>query len=87
MSIAGIHALEILGEATKKVPAVFQRNFPEIPWRQMAAQRDRLIHDYFGVNLEFLWKTIQEDLRPLEKDLDRAIRYAEETGNVVMGDS
>ena len=87
MSIAGIHALEILGEAAKKVPAVFQRNFPEIPWRQMAAPRDRLIHDYFGVDLEFLWKTIQEDLRPLEKDLDRAIRYAEETGNVVMGDS
>ena len=47
----------------------------------MAAQRDRLIHDYFGVDLEFLWKTIQEDLRPLEKDLERAISYAEEVEN------
>ena len=52
----------------------------------MAAQRDRLIHDYFGVDLEFLWKTIQEDLRPLEKDLEKAICYAEETENNPLGD-
>jgi len=81
-----IHALEIIGEAAKKVPVEFQHHFPEIPWHQMAAQRDHLIHDYFGVDLEFLWKTIQEDLRPLEKDLDEAIRYAEEIGNNKMGD-
>ncbi|MCX5977745.1 MAG: DUF86 domain-containing protein [Coprothermobacterota bacterium] len=53
---ATIHALEIIGEAAKKIPMVFQHHFHEIPWRQMAAQRDRLIHNYFGVDLEFLWK-------------------------------
>ena len=45
-----MRSLEIIGEATKKVSKEFTEEHPEIPWRKMAGMRDRLIHDYFGVD-------------------------------------
>ncbi len=62
---AVIKALEIVGEATRRVPTSFRDSHPQIPWREMAGMRDKLVHDYFGVNLEVVWKTIHEDLPPL----------------------
>jgi len=62
---AVIKALEIVGEAARRVPESFRESHPQIPWREMAAMRDKLVHDYFGVNLEVVWKTIHEDLPPL----------------------
>ena len=50
-------ALEIAGEATKNVPSDMRVRFPDVPWRVMAGMRDVLIHGYFDVNLEVLWKT------------------------------
>jgi uncharacterized protein with HEPN domain len=62
-----IHALEVLGEAAKQVPVSVREKYPDIPWRDIAGMRDRLIHGYFSVNLERLWNTVQQDLPPLEK--------------------
>ena len=62
---AVIRALEILGEAAKKIPAEIRDNYPSIPWREIAGMRDKLVHDYFGVNLQLIWKTVQEDLPEL----------------------
>ncbi|GAB4408421.1 MAG: DUF86 domain-containing protein [Anaerolineales bacterium] len=59
---AVIRNLEIIGEAAKKVSAEFRTAHPDIPWRSMAASRDRLIHDYFGVNLEIIWQIAVADL-------------------------
>lgn len=59
---AVIRNLEIIGEAAKKVSAEFRTAHPDIPWRSMAAARDRLIHDYFGVNLEIIWQIAVADL-------------------------
>lgn len=63
---AVIRALEIVGEAAKKIPTATRARRPDIPWREIAGMRDKLTHDYFGVNLSVVWKTVVEDLPALE---------------------
>jgi len=65
---AVVRAFEIIGEASKKVPLSVRKRHPKVPWKQMAGMRDKLIHEYFGVNFEVLWKTTQEDI-PLVRQL------------------
>jgi len=65
---AVIRAIEVIGEAVKKVPISVRKRYPEIPWKEMAGMRDKVIHEYFGVDLRIIWKTVKEDipnLRPL----------------------
>ena len=56
---AFVRSLEIIGEAAKKVPESFRIKHPAIEWRAMTGMRDRLIHDYFGVDYEIVWDVIQ----------------------------
>ena len=63
---AAIRALEILGEASKEISGDLKTRFSEIPWKSIAGQRDKLIHHYFGVNLDIVWETIALDLPALE---------------------
>jgi len=74
---AVIRALEVVGEAAKKIPDDIREKYQDIPWREMAGMRDKLIHDYFGVNLKLIWKTVQEDLPPLEPKLSQVIKEEE----------
>lgn len=53
-----IRALEVIGEAIKQIPPSLTEQYPGIPWRGFAGMRDKLIHGYFGVNLNILWNTI-----------------------------
>ncbi len=62
---AVIRALEIIGEAAKNVPKSIRGKYTEIPWEDIVGMRNKVIHDYFGVDLEVIWKTLQEDLPPL----------------------
>lgn len=62
---AVIHALEIIGEVAKRIPEDVRKKYPQIPWREMAAIRDKLIHDYYEIDPEILWKTIREDIPTL----------------------
>jgi len=66
---AVIRNFEILGEAAAHVPSDVQNHFPSVPWGKMKGIRNLLIHEYFGVDAEVLWKTIQEDLPGLKKSL------------------
>jgi uncharacterized protein with HEPN domain len=59
---AVVRALELMGEATKRIPPELREQYPDVPWRSMAGIRDKLIHDYVNVDLDIVWKTIQEDL-------------------------
>ena len=62
---AVVRALEIVGEAAKRIPDSVRTRHPAVPWTSMAGMRDKLIHDYTGVNKMVVWKTVTEDLPPL----------------------
>lgn len=65
---AVLRALEIIGEATKNLPNSLKVEHPEVPWRNMAGFRDKVVHGYFGVDLEVVWDTVVDDapsLKPL----------------------
>jgi uncharacterized protein with HEPN domain len=66
---AVIRSLEIIGEAAKKIPDDLKNKYPDKPWKQMAGMRDKLIHEYHGVDLEIVWKVIKDELPPLEKQI------------------
>jgi len=66
---AVIRKLEIIGEAVKQLPTEFLENYPHIPWKQIAGMRDKLIHFYFGVDTNLIWRTIRTRLPELKKTL------------------
>ena len=59
---AVIRAFEIMGEAVKKIPSGVRNKHKNIPWKEMAGMRDKLIHEYFGIQPRVVWKTIKQDL-------------------------
>lgn len=61
-SSAVIRKFEIIGEATKNIPEDIKQMYPQIPWKDMAGMRDRLIHFYFGVKYDLVWNTIKTDI-------------------------
>jgi uncharacterized protein with HEPN domain len=66
-------SLEIIGEAAKNVPFEFRDRHPELPWKEMAAMRDRLIHGYFGVDDAIVWDVVANHAPPLAEAVARLL--------------
>lgn len=66
---AVIREIEIIGEAAKNIPTSFRSKNADIPWSDIAGMRDKLMHHYFGVNLDTVWRVIKDDLPELKKNI------------------
>jgi len=70
---AVVRNLEIIGEAIKRVSIALKEAHPDIAWKPIAGMRDKLIHDYFGVNLQLVWDVVEGDLPVLQQKIVRLL--------------
>ena len=71
---AVLRNLEVLGEAAKNIPDDFRNKHPDLPWTDMARTRDRLIHHYFGVNLDVVWGIAELELPDVVANLEAILK-------------
>lgn len=71
---AVIRRLEIIGEAVKNLPADFKRKYPDVSWQKISGLRDKLIHGYFGVDLELVWEIVQKNLPPFKEQIKKMLK-------------
>ncbi len=70
---AVIRNIEIIGEATKKLSVELRIQYPDVPWKEMTGTRDRLIHNYFGVDIEVVWKISIDELSNLTLQITKIL--------------
>ena len=75
---AVVRKLEIIGEATKNVPEEIRQKYSQVPWKQMAGMRDRIIHAYFDVNHAIIWEVVTELIPPLQPIIKQILKDTEE---------
>ena len=75
---AVVRKLEIIGEAAKNVPETIRREYPQVPWQQIAGMRDRIIHRYFAVNHVIVWDTVKDHIPPLQPIIAQILKGMEE---------
>ena len=64
-----VRRVEIIGEAVRNISADFRREYPDIPWRKISGMRDKLVHEYFGVDLELVWAVVKKDLPSFKRQI------------------
>jgi uncharacterized protein with HEPN domain len=74
---AVVRSLEVMGEAAKRIPVEIREEYREIPWKGLTGMRDKLIHEYSGVDLEIVWGVVKTELPPLKPLFDRMVRDLE----------
>lgn len=73
LNLALVRLPEIVGEAAARVPDDFRRQYPNVPWRDIADLRNRLIHGYDSINFDILWQIMQQDIPVLLANLERIL--------------
>ena len=68
-----VRSLEIIGEATKHLSEDFRKDYPSVQWRRMAGMRDKLIHEYFGIDYSIVWDVIQTEILPLHQAIQKIL--------------
>jgi uncharacterized protein with HEPN domain len=74
INFAVVRALEIVGEATKRLPMTLRDQYPNIPWKQMAGMRDRIIHGYDTVDLEIVWDVVKQDIPQIKRQIQQILK-------------
>jgi len=75
---AFVRSLEIIGEASKKIPKSIKEKYPQIKWREVAGMRDKLIHEYFGIIYEVVWKTVKKEISVLKETVEKILKNYKE---------
>jgi len=74
---AVIRSIEVMGEAAKKIPPSLRRKHAGVPWQKMSGMRDKLIHEYSGVDMEIVWQAIKEELPAVKPLIARVLKELE----------
>lgn len=77
---AVVRSLEIIGEAAKQIPDDARQRYSTLDWRGMAGMRDRLIHDYFGIDYDIVWNVLEEKVPQLHRRIVAIIESEEDMG-------
>ncbi len=78
LALALVKELEIIGEAANNISSDCQLKYPDIPWKDMIGMRNRLVHAYFGINYDIVWKTVTESLPIVLRDIEVIIEQESE---------
>lgn len=70
---AVIRSIEVIGEAAGKIPKTLRNRYPDVPWKKIVGMRNKLIHEYFGIDLEILWKVVTEDVPSLRAPIEKML--------------
>ena len=69
-----VRQIEIIGEASKNITGSFRNKYPNVPWKAIIGTRDKIIHHYFGVDLEAVWRILEKDIFELKKEISKIIK-------------
>ena len=78
LALALVKELEIIGEAANNISSDCQLKYPDIPWKDMIGMRNRLVHAYFGINYDIVWRTVTESLPIVLRDIEVIIEQESE---------